>query len=166
MFPRLVRTSSNHYTAEIVVEWKGYITVDIGWNSRSTNLYWQFVDPKFSLIELGFEWPSGRLVHCAVPLFNGEVEEYQTRPLPDTVIGTPCFDLSPWPVHFSERGGERGQHIEQPGRIRLVKYANQLLIVIKDGHPLQSVLYADKLICNFGEDSELLSLGLKGPFPL
>src|SRR6202521_1815973 len=73
-----------------------------------------------SLLELGFEWPSGRLTHCAVPLFNGEVEDCQTETLPNAPPGTPFFDLSPWAVKVSNPAA-RGNHVEQPGRIRLVK---------------------------------------------
>jgi hypothetical protein len=166
MSPKLLRTSSDQFTAEVVVEWKGYITVRIGRNPRAVNLYWQLVDPKFSQLELGFESPSGRLMACSVPLFNGEVEEQKARGFLNAVPGTPFFDLSLWPPNVSETKGNRSHHIEQPGRIRLLKDENLLLIVIKDDPPLKSVLYADKLICNFGENGELLALGLKGSFPL
>ncbi len=87
MFPKLARVSSDKYEAVVNVEWKGYITVAIDRNPRATNLYWQLVDPVFSLLELGFEHPSGRLVKCAVPLFNGEVEDQQTHPLPRAAFG-------------------------------------------------------------------------------
>jgi hypothetical protein len=89
MYPRLLRTSPEQFTAEVVAERKGYITVRIGKNPRALNLYWQLVDPTFSLLELGFEWPSGRLVHCSVPLFNGEVEEDRARGFPNAVPGAP-----------------------------------------------------------------------------
>jgi hypothetical protein len=79
MFPTLARISGEPYEAVITAEWKGYITVRIGMNPRAVNLYWQLVDPEFSLLELGFESPSGRLVACSVPLFNAEVENGESR---------------------------------------------------------------------------------------
>jgi hypothetical protein len=120
MFPKLSRLSDDQHAAQITVKWKGYITAKIDWDFRSTNLYWQFVDPNFSLLELGFEWPSGRLTHCAVPLFNGEVEDCHSETLPNAPPATPFFDPSPWAVQVSNPAA-RGNHLEQPGRIRLVK---------------------------------------------
>ena len=73
MFPKLARVSNDKYEAVVNVERKGYITVAIARNPRATNLYWQLVDPVFSLLELGFEHPSGRLVKCAVPFFDGRL---------------------------------------------------------------------------------------------
>ena len=140
MSPRLLRTSSDQFTAEVVVERKGYITANIGRNPRALNLYWQLVDPTFSLLELGFEWPSGRLMHCAVPLFNGQVEEHKARGLLNAVPAAPFFDLSLWPPNVSESKGNRSHHIEQPGRIRLLKSENLLSIIIRDDPPFQSVL--------------------------
>jgi hypothetical protein len=166
MFPKLVQVSDAQCSPEINVEGKGYITVDMGRNPRANNLYWQLVDPVFSLLELGFERPSGRLINCAVPLFKGEIEDCQTQILPNGTAGTPFFDLSPWPVDLPESGGNRGHHIKQAGRIRLLKSDGLLSIVIKDSHPFQSLLYAGKIICNFGKDGTLLSLGLKGSFRL
>jgi hypothetical protein len=165
MFPKLSRLSDDQYAAQITVEWKGYVTAEIDWDFRSTNLYWQFVDPVFSQLELGFEYPLGRLTHCAVPLFNGEVEDQQTQPLPQAIPGTPFFDLSPWAVDVSDPAA-RSNHLEQPGRIRLVKKQNGLSIICKDSSPLHSVLYGDKLICEFGEGDELVALTLVGDFPL
>ena len=165
MFPKLARVSSDKYEAVVNVEPKGYITVAIARNPRATNLYWQLVDPVFSLLELGFEHPSGRLVKCAVPLFNGEVEDQPTHPLPRAASGTPFFDLGPWPVDVSNPAA-RGNHLEQPGRIRLVKKQRALTIICKDGHPLRSVAYGRSLVCDFGEADELLALTLVGDFPL
>jgi hypothetical protein len=165
MFPELARVSNDGYEAAVHVEWKGYITVDIARNPRATNVYWQLVDPVFSLLELGFEHPSGRLVKCAVPLFNGEVEDQQTQPLPQATVGTPFFDLSPWSVDAANPAA-RGNHLEQSGRIRLLKKQNGLSIICKDGPTLRSVLYGEKLICEFGEGDELVALTLVGDFPL
>jgi hypothetical protein len=46
MFPKLSRLSDDQQTAQIAVEWKGYITAKIDWDFRSANLYWQF-SPSF-----------------------------------------------------------------------------------------------------------------------
>jgi len=165
MFPKLARVSNDKYEAVINVEWKGYITVAIARNFRATNLYWQLVDPVFSQLELGFEYPSGRLVNCAVPLFNGEVEDQQAHTLPSATSGTPFFDLGPWSVNVSDPAA-RGNHLEQPGRIRLVKKQRGLTIICKDGHPLRSVAYGGRLVCDFGEAGELLAITLTGDFPL
>ena len=165
MFPKLERVSDETYEAVFAVGWKGYITVDIARNPRATNLYWQLIDPVFSQLELGFEHPSGRLVKCAVPLFNGEVEDQQTQPLPRTTPGTPFFDLAPWPVNVSNPAA-RANHLEQSGRIRLAKRLGGLSIICKDSLTLRSVLYGEKLICEFGEGGELVALTLMGNFPL
>ncbi len=165
MFPRLARVSNDRYEAVVNVEWKGYITVAIARNPRATNLYWQLVDPVFSQLELGFEHPSGRLVKCAVPLFNGEVEDQQTQALPGATPGTPFFDLAPWPVNVSDPAA-RANHLEHSGRVRLTKKHGGLSIICKDSPTLRSVLYAEKLICEFGEGDELVALTLVGDFPL
>ena len=165
MFPRLVRISEDLHQADVTVEWKGYITVLIDKNPRAVNLYWQIVDPVFSLLELGFEHPSGRLVKCAVPLFNGDVEDQHTEPLSNAAQGTPFFDLSPWPLQVSDRD-VRGNYLEQLGRIRLLKKQNGIMIVCKDSPPVRSLAYGEKLVCDFGEGDELVSLSLVGDFPL
>lgn len=166
MYPQLVSTSKDRFTAEIVVEWKGYITARIGKDPRAVNLYWQLVDPKFSQLELGFESPSGRLVHCSIPLFNGEVEKRNLPRCSNCESGTPFFDLSLWSPDVSERKGNRSRHTEQAGRIRLCKSDDLLSIVIVDTQPFRSVLYADRVQCDFGLSGDLISLGLKGDFPL
>jgi len=163
VFPKLSRLSDDQHAAQVTVEWKGYITAKIDWDFRSTNLYWQFVDPDFSLLELGFEWPSGRLTHCAIPLFNGEVEDCQTETLPNAPPGTPFFDLSPWAVQVSNPAA-RGNHLEQPGRIRLVKKHGGLRIVCNDRPPLRSLAYGGRVVCDFGEGDELNALTLVGDF--
>lgn len=165
MFPKLSRVSSDKYEAVVNVERRGYITVDIARNPRATNLYWQLVDPKFSQLELGFEHPSGRLVKCAVPLFNGEVENQQTHRPPIATSGTPFFELEPWPVDVSNPAA-RGNHLEQPGRIRLVKRQQGLTIICQDGHPVRSIAYGRSLGCDFGDADELLALTLVGDFPI
>jgi hypothetical protein len=165
MFPKLSRLSDDQHAAQITVEWKGYITAKIDWNLRATNVYWQLVDPVFSLLELGFEWPSGRLTHCAVPLFNGDVEDRQTESLQHAVQGTPLFDLSHWTVN-SDNPAARSNHLEQSGRIRLMKKENGLSIICKDSPALRSVAYGGNLVCDFGEGDELVALSLVGDFPL
>jgi len=165
MLPKLSRLSNDQYTAQVTVEWKGYITAEIDWNFRATNLYWQLVDPKFSQLELGFEHPSGRLVKCAVPLFNGDVEDQRSEVLLSATPGTPFFDLSPWPLQVSEQE-IHGNHIEQPGRIRLARKHNGLSIICRNNSPRRSVIYADSLVCDFGEGDELVAITLVGDFPL
>lgn len=165
MFPKLTQVSGDMYEAKVNVEWKGYITVDIGRNPRSTNLYWQLVDPVFSLLELGFEYPSGRLVKCAVLLFNGDVEERQTESLPNAIQGTPLFDLSHWTVN-PDNPAVRSNHLEQQGRIRLLKKQNGLSIVCKDSPRLRSVTYGGNVVCDFGEGDELVAVSLVGDFPI
>lgn len=165
MFPKLSRLSDDQYAAQITVAWKGYITAEVDWNPRATNVYWQLVDPVFSLLELGFESPSGRLTHCAVPLFNGDVEDRRTEPLPNAVQGAPLFDLSLWTVN-PDNPAARGNHLEHPGRIRLLKKQNGFSIVCQEGTPLRSVAYGKKIICDFGEGDELVALGLIGDFPI
>ena len=165
MFPKLVQVSEAQYTPQVTVEGKGYVTVDIARNPRATNLYWQLVDPVFSLLEVGFEWPSGRLISFAVPLFKGEMEDQQTQPLPQATVGTPFFDLSPWSVDAGNPAA-RGNHLKQSGRIRLLKKQNGLSIICKDGPALRSVAYGGNLVCDFGGGDELMALGLVGNFPV
>jgi hypothetical protein len=165
MFPKLSRTSNEKYVAEVRVERKSYVTTEIGWSFRSTNLYWKLVDPEFSLLELGFEWPSGRLVKCAVPLFNGDVEDQTTEAPPNAAPGTPFFDLSPWTADTANPAA-RSNHLEQLGRTRLVKIHNGLSIVCGNSPARHSVIYAERVICGFGGDAELVALTLVGDFPL
>jgi len=165
MFPILASISDEHYEATVVVEKKSYITAKIAWDAGATSLYWQLVDPEFSLLELGFEWPSGRLVKCAVPLFNGEVEDKQSESLPSATPGTPFFDLSLWTVDTTDPAA-RGNHLDEPGRIRLVKKNGGLSIICMDSFPVSSVVYAEKLICDFGPRGELIAITLVGHFPL
>jgi len=165
MFPRLLRVTDASYQPEITVESKSYITVRLGKSRGGTHVYWQLVDPVFSLLELGFEHPSGRLVKCAVPLFNGELEDQQAQPLARATPGTPFFDLAPWPVNASNPAA-RANHLEQSGRIRLTKKHGGLSIICKDSPTLRSVLYGEKLICEFGEADELVALTLVGDFSL
>lgn len=165
MFPKLSRLSNDQHAAQITVEWKGYITAEIDWDFRATNVYWELVDPVFSQLELGFEWPSGRLTHCAVPLFNGDVEDRRTESLPDATPGTPFFDLSPWTVNITDPAA-RSNHLEQTGRIKLVKKNNGLSIICRDNPALRSIAYGGNLVCNLGEGEELVALTLVGDFPL
>jgi hypothetical protein len=165
MFPKLSGLSDDQHLAQITVEWKGYITVDVARNPRATNVYWQLVDPVFSVLELGFEHPSGRLVNCAVPLFNGNVEDRGMESLPSATPGTPYFDLSPWTVNTTDPAA-RSNHLEQPGRIRLLKKHDRLSIICRDSPALRSVAYGGKLVFDFGEEDELVALSLMGDFPL
>ncbi len=165
MFPKLERISGEAYEAVITIESKGYIMVDIARDHRATNVYWQLVDPDFSLLQLGFEYPSGRLVKCAVPLFNGEVEHQQTQTLPKATPGTPFFDISPWAVDVSNPAA-RSNHLEQHGRIRLVRKQDGLSIVYKDAASPHSVTYGGNVLCDFGEGGELVALSLRGDFPI
>jgi hypothetical protein len=98
-------------------------------------------------------------------LFNGEVEDQQAQPLQRATPGTPFFDLTPWPVNVSNPAA-RANHLEQSGRIGLTKKHGGLSIICKDGPTLRSVLYGEKLICEFGEGGELVALTLVGDFPL
>lgn len=165
MFPKLTQVSEGRYSPEINVEGKGYVTVDIARNPQATNLYWQLVDPAFSLLELGFEWPSGRLVNCAVPLFKGEVEDDQSQTVRQGIAGTPFFDLAPWPLQVSDRE-VRGNHLRHPGRIRLLKGQNALSIICQNGSPFHSITYGGKLVCDFGMNNEIVALNLLGNFSL
>lgn len=163
MFPRLVKVTDERFIPEIVVESKGYIMVRIGRNSHATTVYWHFVDPVFSLLELGFESPSGRLIDCSIPLFNGEVENGEIDPLGDTVVGAPYFDLSKWPLRITEKG-VFGHVIDEQGRIRLVRSQNALSIIAKESPRSRSVLYGDTLVCHFDKEDELSALTLRGTF--
>lgn len=165
LFPRLTGTTNSNYTAQITVESKGYITVRVAKDPRATNLYWQLVDPKFSLLELGFESPSGRLVHCSVPLFNGEVEDRRNESVPTATTGVPLFDLSPWPLRVTARE-VRGNHLEQAGRIRLVSKDGGLSILSDETIPARNILYAEKLICGFSNSDELVAITLVGSYQL
>lgn len=164
MFPKLVQLSDAQYSPEVTVEGKGYMTVDIGRNPMSVNLYWQLVDPVFSLLEMGFEYPSGRLMSCAVPLFKGEVEQSETQPVA-TVSGTPLFDVSSWPLSISGRE-VRGNHIKQEGRIRLAKFADGVSIITQNTTPFRSIAYGRALLCSFDERDELSALHIVGDFHL
>jgi hypothetical protein len=164
MFPRLVRVTDERYAPRIAVESKGYIVVGIGQSAKATNLYWQFVDPIFSLLQLGFEWPTGRLVHCSIPLFNGEVENGDAAQLCEPTAGTPYFDLSTWPLRITETKGVFGNVVQEQGRIKLVRTKNSLSIVAKECLRSRSVVYGDAFVCHFDEGDELVGLTLIGVF--
>ncbi len=162
MFPKLIQVSEVRYEPEIAVEGKGYITVNIGRDSRATNLYWRLVDPVFSLLELGFEHPSGRLMNCAVPLFNGEIETSEAQAVV-TGSGTPFFDLSPWPLCVTGTV-IRGRHLSQEGRIRMTRLPNGLSIVLKEATWVRSIAYGSSLVCSVDESNELSAINLVGEF--
>jgi hypothetical protein len=166
MFPRLLRVSNEQYRPEIIVESKGYITVRVGKSQEATHVYWQLVDPEFSLLQLGFEWPSGRLVHCSVPLFNGDVETIEGDPANEGVAGTPFFDLSRWPVRVTEGKKVSGDVIEESGRIRLQRSRNALSILAREGTQQRSVVYGGTVVCDFDRADELMALSLLGSFPI
>ena len=165
MFPKLAKVTRDRAEANITVEGKNYIYVTI---QRGTgNVYWQLADQTFSLIELGFDLPSGRLIKCAVPLFNGEVDDRSAEDLTNPEPGTPFFDLAPWPIKYNQKGWpEQGSYLEQPGRIKLLKKSGGLSIIWGDGPPARSLLYANRIICDFNEADELMALSLVGQFAL
>lgn len=162
MFPKLLRITNEMYQPEILVESKSYITVRIGKSLNEEHLYWQLVDPVFSLLQLGFELSTGRLVHCSVPLFNGEVEAVEVQPLQSAVAGVPHFDVSAWPV--KETKGKSGSVMEQPGRIRLRRSSNALAIVAQEVVCRRSVAYGETVVCHFDRADELIGLTLRGNF--
>ena len=166
MFPKLLRVTDEYYQPEIVVESKGYITVRIGKSLKATHVYWQLVDPVFSLLQLGFEWPSGRLVHCSVPLFKGDVETLETDPGLGGTVGTPFFDLSKWPVCVTEGRDVSGNVIEEPGKTRLQRSRNALSILAREGTRQRSVVYGGKVVCDFDRNDELTDLTLLGFYPI
>jgi hypothetical protein len=165
MFPRLLRVTDEYYQPEIAVESKGYITVRVGKSQKATHVYWQLVDPVFSLLQLGFEWPSGRLVHCSVPLFKGDVEILDADPAPGGTVGTPFFDLSKWPVRVTEGKDVSGNVIEESGQIRLQRSRNALSILARESTRQRSVVYGGTVVCDFDPYDELAALTLLGSFP-
>jgi hypothetical protein len=164
MFPRLKNTTPDRNVADITVESKSYIMARIGWDFRTKTVYWQLVDPDYSLLELGFEWPTGRLVDCSVPLFNGDIENAGREPAPKVEHGAPLFDLSLWPSE-APKPGARDNYLKQAGRISLVRTSEGVLIACQDEPRLRSIVYGEKLLCHFGQDDELVGLTLMGNFP-
>jgi hypothetical protein len=163
MLPKLVSVTDEPCVPTIEVESKGYIMVRISKRPSVPHVYWQFVDPVYSLLQLGFEWPSGRFDDCSIPLFNGHVEEADVE-LPAGENGMLYFDVSAWPVRVVEGKGVYGNVIEVPGRIRLVKSANALTIVIKEQPPTRSMFCGDALVCGLDQDNELATITLIGVF--
>ena len=166
MFPKMLRVANEYYKTQVSVESKAYITVRIGKSQTATHAYWQLVDPNFSLLQLGFEWPSGRLVHCSVPLFNGQVEMVQNDARFETVVGAPFFDISMWPLYITEGKGVSGNVIEELGRIRLQRSSNTLSILASDRVPQRSILYGDAVMCHLDANDEFTALTLVGPFSI
>jgi hypothetical protein len=163
MFPKLLRGADDHSIPAINVESKGYIMVRLGTPPGAMHVYWHLVDPLFSLLELGFEWPSGRLFDCSVPLFNGEVEDGGMGPPLEPTKGTPFFDLSEWSVDEGDRCA-RGNFLKQSGRLRVLRGMNAVSIVVKQSPRRRSLVCGESLICDFDKDDELCALTLLGSF--
>lgn len=164
VFPKLLRTTTEEFTPSIIVESKSYVVVRIAKEAAKTNVYWQLQDPIFSLLELGFEWPSGRLVHCSIPLFNGLVEKVESRAGLPMEKGTPYFEMSDWPVKPNGGQGISGGVLQEPGRIRILSAPSMLSIIAKEGFTRRSILYGAQIVCDFNELEELIALRFIGGY--
>ena len=159
--PKLVRVEADRYSPVVSIESPSYITVRMSKSIHAPNVYWQLVDPEFSLLELGFDASCGRLVSCSVPLFNGEVRKYDS-PLGSVGLpGTPIFEMAPWTSRAAAED-DRGTVLKSPGRIQLDQYPDALVIILKSGQIDKIVVLGEKLACRFGLDGRLHSLGLIG----
>ena len=120
-----------------------------------SHVYWQLVDPKFSLIELGFEQSTGRLDHCSVPLFQGSTVRHSSKLAVLGRPGTPFFDTSEW-----VSAGKK--HLLTSGRIELHQYADALRIRLREGALNSSVLAGGKFGSHFLEDGTICAIDVVG----
>lgn len=156
--PGLVRVEADCYWPEITVESRSYIQVRVDKSVHDLNLYWQLVDPEFSLLELGFN-PDGRMVSLSIPLFNGNVGRHDTRFSRASSHGTPIFELKPWRVG-TEIGQSQETILKTLGRIEIDRYRNALVITVTSEAIASAVLSGGNLLSCFDAKNRLCCVGL------
>jgi len=111
-----IGTSSTVPSIEMTLDLRTHLTVWVG-GELTPSVYWQLADPDFSLVEIGLERTTGRLTKLAVPLYRGELGQWDgVQPVPD-VEGLPQFDIGGWqPVAPRSTAGD---FKELFGRIRI-----------------------------------------------
>lgn len=119
-------------TADFELEVHRHGVLRIGRPGRSsgvTRYYWRLIDPAHSLVEIGFDPATGRLIDVCVPLFNGTVEKLSDREIPGEGRAAPAFDPAPWAE--SEGSAKLASPtIDVAGRLRLQVRSNALRIVL------------------------------------
>jgi hypothetical protein len=162
--PKLVRIEPDRYSPVVKIESPSYITVRVSKSVHDPNVYWQLVDPTFSLLELGFDARSGRLVSCSVPLFNGNVGEHDEALGHAGLPGTPIFEMKPWTSLVGAGEIPRGV-LKTAGRIRLDRYSDALVINISAEATSTVVVSGGNFACCFGSEGRLQSISLFKPEP-
>ena len=160
MLPRCVQHIPDRFVPAITVENPGYayITVRINKSLKERNVYWHLVDPRFSLLELGFEWSTGRLTAINVPLFKGAVGEAMA--MPDSVRGEPLFDLKE--LGFASAIQELApQVIKTSGRISLHQSGQDLDIVLHESPLARALNSCDRLIYGLNAQDRLCLIRLR-----
>jgi hypothetical protein len=160
-YPQLVRVEADRYSPVVNIESPSYITVRVSKSVHNRNVYWQQVEPSFSLLELGFDANSGRLVSCSVPLFNGSVRTRDGTVGDGGIPGTPIFDMELW-TSGSDRDQVSTTVQKVPGRIRLDQYSDALVITISPGEGSTMIVSGHKLAYCFGRNGRLQSIHLCG----
>jgi hypothetical protein len=157
--PSLLKVEEDHRSGTVNVESPSYITVRIDYSVHQSNVYWQLVDPAFSLLELGFDANTGRLTSGSIPLFNGVVSQHDSTLALHGAKGTPVFNMEPWKTEPISRMTPRPV-IKTPGRIQLNQYSDALVITIAPGTSKTIVMSGENLGYCFAADGQLQSLCL------
>jgi hypothetical protein len=160
VLPRCTQLIADRFVPAITVENPGYvyITVRINKSFGERHVYWHLTDPAFSLLELGFEWPAGRLTAISVPLFKGAIGEALT--VPGAVRGEPLFDLHE--LGFDSAGQDLAPPvIKNKGRISLHQSGEDLDIVLDESPLVRSFSCYDKVIYGLNAEDRLSFIRLR-----
>lgn len=165
MYPRISGQVGTPYKPVIKIESPGYVTAvaeiprdKLGQGS----VYWELIDPDFSLLLLGFDARTGCLVECTVPQYKGVIAQAEgPPPWPEPIASSPAFDLSPW-QDLLKRNKTGNRVVATAGRISLVQYSPWLVIGIVESPAERATISADRLVCCFSSDGSLCRIGLRG----
>lgn len=132
-----------------------------GLSPAVSRYYWRLVDPRFSLVEIGIDRVTGRLLSLCVPLFNGTVQDlsYAHPPVGDRVA--PVFDLASWKEVASSASGV-APTVDLPGRCRLEVGSSCIRVELFDEVTEHWAWPADNVAVELNAVSELIAVRILG----
>jgi hypothetical protein len=129
----------------------------------SPPLYWNVVDPKWNLIEVGIDRSSGELVSIILTFYRGALASMNMDRLPeppDKEIGIPKFDLKMW-NEPKDLYDIRSEIEEFPARCHLQLLNKTLRIEISPETVAYLVEVSETLVAEFNHNNELIGVVMR-----
>jgi hypothetical protein len=132
--------------------------VQIG-DEDTAALYWMLEDPVYSLVEIGVQPGTGRMLGLEVVLYKDEIHLLRTgqQAAEEDRVGVPCFSRDLWDLS-GEPGDFRKYYHKVPGRCRLESGVDQLRIQLFAEEIAYRVMVPHQFACEFSKDGYLCGI--------